>query len=316
MFANSRFHMSAFDDPEICRTILESLSVGLCVIDMDKKIVFWSDGAVAVTGHPRHEAVGRSCVEQDSLHCDAAGCEFCGEDFPLARAIKTAQPVDAYGFLHHKHGHEVAVRVHAIPVRNAHGSIIGAVETFEALQPANSLDRREESLNRQGAVDHETEVASQALMQSHLRETMATFSEVQVPFGILCLRLEGLDHFRNSFGPEAVSSLLRVIARSVESALWKTDFVGRWSEDRFLVILNGCGEDSLHSVRDRIRHMMSNDCIEWWGEKRSLPIAIGEAMAQSGDSIDSLLQRAQTSLEASARRITGAHAMSAHQSGS
>jgi hypothetical protein len=39
-----------------------------------------------------------------------------------------------------------------------------------------------------------------------LRQTLATFAEVQVPFGILCLRLEGLQHFRASLGPEAASS--------------------------------------------------------------------------------------------------------------
>ena len=135
-------------------------------------------------------------------------------------------------------------------------------------------------------------------MQFHLRETLATFTEVQVPFGVLCFRIEGLDHFRSSFGPEAANSLLCMVARTLECALWKTDFVGRWSDGQFLVVLNECNQESLHSVRERVRRLLANDAIEWWGERRSLPVSIGHASAQTGDTIGSLMERVQSSLAA------------------
>jgi len=50
--------MSAFDEFDVCRDILESLLAGVCVVDMQKKIVFWSDGAERITGHLRHEVIG------------------------------------------------------------------------------------------------------------------------------------------------------------------------------------------------------------------------------------------------------------------
>lgn len=62
--------MSALSEPEICRNILESLPTGVCVIDLQKKIVFWSDGAERITGHLRHEVIGHSCVGEALLHCD------------------------------------------------------------------------------------------------------------------------------------------------------------------------------------------------------------------------------------------------------
>ena len=319
--------MSALHDSEICRSILESLPTGLCVVDMQKKIVYWSDGAERITGRARHEVIGHSCIGEALLQCDQPGCEFCNEDCPLARAIKTSQPAEAAGFLHHKAGHEIPVRIRAVPVRNAHGSIIGAVETFEDQQATASPDHHEDGLNLPGCVDEVTGVASHAMMQSHLRETLGTFTEVGVPFGILCFRLEGLDHFRVNFGPEAVSSLLRVVARTLEGALWKTDFVGRWGngrgadetkmdeikmEDQFLVILNGCREEALYAVRERLRRMLANAAIEWWGERRSLAVSIGLATAQSGDTIESVMTRAQQSLPTAAAGL--ARAASGNQS--
>ena len=308
--------MSDFHDRETVSNILESLPIGLCVVDVQRKIVFWSDGAERVTGHLRHEVIGHSCVGETLLHCDQPGCEFCTEDCALARAMKTAHPTECVGFLHHKAGHEIPVRIRAVPVRNARGSIIGALETFEEQLTVN-LDHREETMNLlPGCIDEVTGLASHIMMQSHLRETLGTFNEVHVPFGLLCFRLEGLERFRSSFGPEAGAALLRVIAHTIEGSLWKTDFVGRWSDDEFLVILNGCQEQSLNQVRERIRHMLANDSIEWWGERRSLRVSIGQATALLGDSIESLIERLQKSLDAVAGLARGAASSGGPSSGS
>jgi diguanylate cyclase (GGDEF)-like protein/PAS domain S-box-containing protein len=305
--------MSAFHDLEIYRNILESLPTGLCVVDMQKKIVLWSDGAERITGHLRHEVIGHCCVGEPLLHCDQQDCEWCNEECPLARAIKTAHTTEAVGFLHHKAGHEIAVHIRAVPVRNGHGSIIGAVETFEDQQPATSADHRENSLQLAGCVDPVSGVASHAMMQAHLRETLGTFAEVHVPFGVLCLRLEGLEDFRARYGPEAINALLRVVGRTLEGSLWKTDFVGRWNEDQFLVIVNGCSEEALRSVGERVRRLLASNGVEWWGERRSLPVTTGQAAAHPGDSIESLMKRAEKSLEAASATRSSAAVANANE---
>lgn len=291
--------MPTFDRPDIARSILEMLPVGVCVIDTKKKIVIWSDGAERITGHLRHEVIGHSCIAEALLHCDQPGCEYCSEECPVARALKTAQPVQACGFVHHKAGHQVGVRVRAVVVRNAHGSIIGAVETFEEAQATSH--GQPETFGLQGSLDESTGLASRAVMQLHLLQAIKTFENIQIPFAVLCFRLEQLDHFRASFGPEAAASLLHVVARTLEGSLWKTDFVGRWSDDSFLVILNGCREDALRAVRDRVQRLLADSSIAWWGERRSVPMSIGQATMQAGDTPTSLMRRVEQSLNASSR---------------
>ena len=192
------------------------------------------------------------------LHCDQQDCEWCDEDCPLARAMKTSHPAEAVGFLFHKAGYEIPVRARAVPVRNERGTIIGAVEIFEEQQQATILDQREKSLNFPGCMDELTSVASRAMMKSHLRETLGTFAEVQVPFGVLLFRLEGLERFRTSSGPDAAAALLRMVARTIEGALLRTDFIGRWGDDQFLAILNGCRDEALQAVRERVRRMLAS----------------------------------------------------------
>ena len=53
----SRKRMSAFGKSELYRNILESLPTGLCVVDLEKKIIVWSNGAeriinrISIEGH-------------------------------------------------------------------------------------------------------------------------------------------------------------------------------------------------------------------------------------------------------------------------
>jgi hypothetical protein len=43
--------------------------------------------------------------------------------------------------------------------------------------------------------------------------------------------------------------------------------------------------------------MLAGAAIEWWGERRSLPVSIGQTTVQAGDSVEALMARAQQSLQ-------------------
>jgi len=110
--------MSFINEPEVWRGILESLPTGVCVLDLHKKIILWSEGAERITGRLRHEVIGRSCVSEPILHCDQPGCEFCSEECLLAQATKTALRFERMGMLYHKAGYEISVRARAVVVHN------------------------------------------------------------------------------------------------------------------------------------------------------------------------------------------------------
>jgi len=301
-FCPTKIGMSSFNEPEVWRGILESLSIGLSVLDLQKKVILWSNGAERVTGHLRHDVVGRSCVSEPILHCDQPGCEFCSEECPLAQAMKTTRRIESMALLHHKTGYEIPVRVRAVPVHNGHGSIIGAVETFEENQEVNRPEVRESVLRSE--VDPVTSAARREVIEWHLARALAKFRDGQIPFGILLLKVEQLVHFRSRFGAEAAFSFLRLVARTLERALWMAE-IGRWAEDQFLVLLPGVGEEEIRPLRERVRRTVAGEGIEWWGERHSLPVSIGEATIQAGDSLETLLERSQGSLNTASAWLAG-----------
>lgn len=295
--------MSSISDPEVWRTILESLPIGLCVLDPQKRVVLWSEGAERITGHLRHEVVGRSCVPDPILHCDQPGCEFCSEQCALAQAMKTAHRVENRGLLHHKDGHEIPVRIRAVPVHNEHGSIVGAVETFEEVEESVNLERR--CRISESEIDPTTFAAKHETTQWHLARALAGFRDNRIPFVILLLRVEQLAHFRARFGTEAAASFLRLVARTLEAAVSMAEVIGRWSDDQFLMLLPECGHEALPSIREKVRRTVASEGIEWWGERHSLPVSIGEATVQPDDTLETLLDRAHASLDAASAWLSG-----------
>ena len=131
--------MPAFPDPETYRDILNGLQIGVSVVDLQKKIVFWSDGAEQITGYARIDVLGHSCAENILLHCNQIGCEMCTGKCPMATALHAARPVEAMSFIHHKSGHRTPVHSWAIPLRNKQGSIIGIIIGTALLQILRNL---------------------------------------------------------------------------------------------------------------------------------------------------------------------------------
>jgi len=52
--------MPHFQNPQTYRDILDALQIGVSVIDLHKKIIFWSDGAEQITGYSRLDVLGHS----------------------------------------------------------------------------------------------------------------------------------------------------------------------------------------------------------------------------------------------------------------
>ena len=288
--------MSVFDDPDICRDILNGLQIGVSVLDLQKKIVFWSDGAEQITGYSRIDVLGHTCADNILEHCNHDSCEMCSAHCPISTALHDAKPMEAMTFIHHKSGHRTQVHSWTIPLRDKHGSIIGIIQTFEGEFAVGAHGPNDRSMRERGCLDDTTGLPNAAMMQAHLRELLGTFSELQISFAVICLEIPDLPQFRSRYGQVATRSILQVLARTLRNTVWPTDFVGRWSEDQFLLILSGCREDALHVVIQRIVNMTVSASIRWWGEQLSVTSLIGGAVAVPGDNVESLLQRVHQAL--------------------
>ncbi len=114
--------------------IVDSLSDGVYVCDLERRITYWSKSAERITGWTAEEVVGRQCFDNLLCHIDKDGHLLCGEEYcPLHRSIVTGTGSDGslLVFAQGKDGRRIPMQVSVAPLRNAAGEIIGGVETFQ-----------------------------------------------------------------------------------------------------------------------------------------------------------------------------------------
>jgi PAS domain S-box-containing protein/diguanylate cyclase (GGDEF)-like protein len=291
--------VSELEREDIHRRILESLQTGVCLVDHDHKILFWNTGAEKTTGHLRQDVLGRDA--RDVIQADTED----GEEDPteardfIAEVLRDGKSTFAEVMLRHKAGHLVPARIRAVAVRNDHGTIIGAAESFEESVSASDWDRRQETLAGYGAVDSSTGVLTENFLLSHLRENLRTFKECQVPFSVVAVRVDKLDEIKARYGPGVIAVMLRSVGHTLENTLRPTDFLGRSGTADFLSVLIECSRFDLGGVCERLKRNVHAIKVNWWGDRLPVSASLGATTVLADDDVESLLARVARSMEQS-----------------
>lgn len=284
-------------DPQIFRLVLDSLQTGVYLVGRDGRILFWNNGAERITGYHRHEVLGHACSDNVLAHCNNHDCVLCGATCPLLEAIHEGRASEIQMFFQHRSGHRVPVRVRSVPIRDRQGSLIGAAECFDEHPSVGESAKYLHNLASHGCLDLATGVMNHAFALSHLRENLTFFNEYRLPFGIITLRVLQLEEFRASHGREAAGALVHVVAQTLKHVLGAAGFLGRWTDDQFLVIVPNCSQAEVERTATNLQKIGSSSGIQWWGDFLSISVTMGLAMVQPGDNMESLLERAHGSPE-------------------
>lgn len=291
--------MPELSDPEIYQTVLEGLETGVYIVDRNRRIRFWNEGAEEITGYLRQDVVGHFLRDHLLATGDNAKDLDSDPDDPINLVFRDGKPSVKDVSILHKGGYRVPIVLRTNPIRNSRGMVVGAAESFEKNRSASDWNRRQSGFADFGCLDVLTGVAAQSLMEAQLRENLISFAEHHIPFGILLVQVDHLDTFRASRGPGVVLSILRIVAQSLENCVRPTDVVGCWGENQFIAILMECKESEVALVGERVRRMISRSEIEWWGDKFSVTSPVGGAGCRAGDKAELLVARAEASLKES-----------------
>ena len=282
-------------DPEIFRAVLESLPTGVYLVDRDRRILFWNDGAERITGYRRHEVIGRFCQNDLLMHCDSERKVLCGSDCPLVATMHDGHPRETNVLLRHKNGECLPVRVRAAPLRDERGAIIGGVETFD--EPFAGVEAEEGGTRSAVAgSDEPTGLLPAASVQASVAAALREFHSSQIPCAVLVIEIDRLEHFQHSFGMLAAEALILTIAHTLSRNLHPGDMAGHWSGHRFVAVLSDSPEAAAQATAGRLQRILGLAAISWWGDRLSSTISTGGAVARPGDTARSLLERSEEAL--------------------
>jgi diguanylate cyclase (GGDEF)-like protein len=196
----------------------------------------------------------------------------------------------------------VLVRARAVPIRNGHGTVIGAAESFEESIATSMWDRRHDKLSRFGCLDPTTGALNDKYIRLQLHECLETFAEFKVPFSVICVRIDRVEDLRATYGQKAIGAILKAMAHTVGNSLRPTDHWGRLDDKDFLAILPECTGQDVEKVAQRLKRAVGMAEIRWWGDHLSVTASFGGTAVREGDAAETLLERAERSLIESAAR--------------
>ena len=131
----------------ILEAVLNSLFDGVYIVDMERRIIFWNQGAERVTGYRAEDVLGRRCSDDILNHIDASGTLLCRGHCPLAATLRTGEEQQAKVYPLHCSGRRFPVMTHIAPLRNANGDIVAGIEVFRDISQEEDFRILQEKFN-------------------------------------------------------------------------------------------------------------------------------------------------------------------------
>ncbi|HUM05603.1 MAG TPA: diguanylate cyclase [Terriglobales bacterium] len=274
------------EDQGIFRSLLEELPVGIYVVDREQRIRFWNRGAQQITGHLAHELVGQHDTGHLLKPCDRQGRLLCDEHSPVVATLRHGHSQQFFAFYLHKNGHRVAVKVRIRPILEHGDAVVGALNLFE-----EAFSFRDDAFGplMYGCLDATTGVPSQRLTHAVLEQCITGMEETHSGFGLLRVRILGLQEFGSKHGPQSMAPFLRATAQTLRHNLDADSFLGRWGEDQFVAVLPSSSPVLVAAAAERIRKLLSQSEISWWGDHFRIEAEVESAVARPGDTLGTLL---------------------------
>ncbi|HTQ55436.1 MAG TPA: PAS domain S-box protein [Bryobacteraceae bacterium] len=284
-------------NPEIYRTVLENVPVGVYLVDQERRIVFWNRAAEEITGYLGQEVIGRFCHDNILMHCDRDSNILCGSGCPLARTIADGRLRQTDVFLRHKEGQRIAVEVRAMPVRDESGAIVGSAEFFSR-RPYVAEGTGGGRRDVRHARDAITDLPDRDAMLEAVRDAIQEFGTSQRKFGILRAAVDDMERLRLSDGYQAVNAVMYAAGQTIAGGIRPSDTAGMWREGGFMVVVSCDYGGALAACAGRLQSLVKMAAVPWWGDRLSVTVSMGGAMVEPDDTAESLVERASRALEA------------------
>ena len=110
--------------------ILENLTEGVYIVDLDQKIQFWNKSAEAMTGLSAGEMIGRPLDEVSIGYEDESGNALKPFEYPVALCLQEKKNINRNFFINSSDNRKIPVDENASPLFSK-DKMTGAVVTFK-----------------------------------------------------------------------------------------------------------------------------------------------------------------------------------------
>jgi diguanylate cyclase (GGDEF)-like protein/PAS domain S-box-containing protein len=280
------------DKPDPIQSILQSTYDGIYQIKLDGIVTTWNKSAERMTGIPAEQVVGTNCQNNAIHHLRENGREYYGFDLPIIATMVDGASREYHAFLVHSDGYRVSVLIRTVPLFDQRGKVIGAAEVFNENKTLIAAFLRARQVEHTVIFDELTRIGSRVHIENKIKIALTDFKGTGISFGLLFVDIDRFKEFNDNHGHLTGDKVLKFVANVIKSHLRVSDSCGRWGGDEFLVIVLDIRSESLRIVADKLRQVIEQTSIKIDGRTLNVTISIGACISQAGDTLESLIQRA------------------------
>ena len=284
-------------DQGFYKDLVDNLYDGIYFVDRDRRITYWNHGAERISGYSSQEVIGLSCSQNILNHVSLDGELLCKKGCPLAACMEDGNIREAEVYMLHAGGHRLPVFVRAAPMKDEEGRIIGAVETFSKQAPSRIQLKEMDDLRHKANTDNLTGLRNRHYLEAVLNNLVVNSSQDTFNAAVLFFDIDHFKEINDTYGHDAGDKVLQTIARTVTNNLRTSDTIGRWGGDEFVIILSDIpSSDSLRRIANKLKILIEFSRTSLIAGDVAVTISIGGTLFKKGDSIDSLVKRADAAM--------------------
>lgn len=281
------------EDGDFYKDLVDNLYDGVYFVDRERVITYWNQGAERITGYEARCVIGHSCRDNLLNHLTASGVLLCEGQCPLVACMQEGKVHEAEVFLHHADGHRLPVLVRASPLRDASGSIIGAVEIFSDNTGLVTVRNKLREVRQVTRTDMLTGLCNRRYLQRQLRIALMDFQQEEGAVGLLFIDIDNFKQINDIHGHEAGDKVLRMVSNTLHGALRTTDVLGRWGGEEFLAIINTLVSlDALRFISEKLITLVELSRLDLPNTSLTVTISVGATLFRPDDTPDSIISRA------------------------
>lgn len=285
------------------REILDNLYDGIFFVDKDGSITYWNKGATNLTGYSADDVHGRNyCDIFQPL--DKHGNHLCETDTcPIRRVFDIATLTEIEAYICHKEGHLLPISIRIAPVREVEQQFVVAVEIHSSSSPRYAMRQRLEELQELAMHDLLTGIANRRFVEINLAARLEEFRRYGFDFSVLFIDADNFKAINDTHGHTVGDRILKMISATIANSLRSFDIIGRWGGEEFVVLLVNTKKEDLFKLTDRLRRLVEKSALTLdSGDTLKVTVSIGATVAHHGDTVESLIERADKLMFESKRR--------------
>ena len=156
---------------------------------------------------------------------------------------------------------------------------------------AEILKREEEA-----TIDELTNIHNRRAFNQKMEEEHVRFERYNTPFSLVMMDIDHFKHFNDTYGHPTGDKVLRTLSDVVKQIMRKTDFFARYGGEEFVIIAGGTNLENTALFAEKVRKKVEEINFLYENESITVTVSLGVAEAAPGDTIDTLIKRADDCL--------------------